>query len=46
MSRNGQQRYGPYSTAGIVVGDFTMPRGTVYCAHWHPLHQLAWSPKG
>ncbi|MFF8195280.1 AraC family transcriptional regulator [Streptomyces bobili] len=46
MSRNGHLRYRPCATTGILVGDFTMPRGTVYRAHWHPLHQLAWSPKG
>lgn len=37
MSWNGQ---------AILVGDFTMPRGTAYPVHRHPLHQLAWSPKG
>ncbi|MFK4100022.1 AraC family transcriptional regulator [Streptomyces sp. NPDC019531] len=52
MSRNGHQvpvsadLRSRYATAGILVGDFTMPRGTAYPVHWHPLHQLAWSPKG
>ncbi|MGW0711824.1 helix-turn-helix domain-containing protein [Streptomyces sp. NPDC002643] len=30
----------------IFIGHFTMPRGTAYARHWHPVHQLAWSAKG
>ncbi|WP_319667807.1 AraC family transcriptional regulator [Streptomyces ipomoeae] len=30
----------------IFIGHFTMPRGTSYARHWHPVHQLAWSAKG
>ncbi|MCD7439795.1 helix-turn-helix transcriptional regulator [Streptomyces lincolnensis] len=45
MSRNGQQPV-VVAPAGIVVGHFTMPRGTAYPTHWHSLHQLAWSARG
>ncbi|MEV0633759.1 helix-turn-helix transcriptional regulator [Streptomyces sp. NPDC050619] len=46
MSRNGQHR--PYDTAGsgVIVGHFSMPRGSAFATHWHSLHQLAWSAKG
>ncbi|MEV0226039.1 helix-turn-helix transcriptional regulator [Streptomyces sp. NPDC050704] len=54
MSRNGHagpaaepRNQGPVMAAtAIFVGHFTMPRGTTFTAHWHPVHQLAWSAKG
>jgi len=45
MSRNGQERGRRFGTA-ILVGHFTMPRGTAFGTHWHPLHQLACSDRG
>ncbi|MEV4863023.1 helix-turn-helix domain-containing protein [Streptomyces ossamyceticus] len=38
-------RDGRHPTA-IFVGHFTMPRGTAFSRHWHPVHQLAWSERG
>ncbi|WP_329350936.1 helix-turn-helix transcriptional regulator [Streptomyces sp. NBC_01261] len=54
MSRNGQRGWhgGRGDSAGrvfdtaILVGQFTMPRGTAFATHWHPVHQLACSERG
>ncbi|MEV6482422.1 helix-turn-helix transcriptional regulator [Streptomyces sp. NPDC051576] len=45
MSRNGQDRGRRHDTA-ILVGQFTMPRGTFFATHWHPVHQLLCSERG
>ncbi|WP_416960951.1 AraC family transcriptional regulator [Streptomyces sp. Agncl-13] len=45
MSRNGQEWGRRFDTA-ILVGHFTMPRGTAFVTHWHPVHQLACSERG
>lgn len=45
MSPNGQYTP-PTTTTAIFVGHFTMPRGTTFTTHWHPVHQLAWSAQG
>ncbi|MFB7245172.1 AraC family transcriptional regulator [Streptomyces populi] len=42
MSRNGQS---PAGTA-VFVGHFTMPRGTAFATHTHPVHQLAVPVRG
>ncbi|WP_327428593.1 AraC family transcriptional regulator [Streptomyces sp. NBC_01236] len=53
MSPNGQrdgrpngQRTPPATNTAIFVGHFTMPRGTTFTTHTHPVHQLAWSAWG
>ncbi|MFJ9242626.1 AraC family transcriptional regulator [Streptomyces sp. NPDC101776] len=53
MSRNGQERgrwsgtgKGRWSDTAILVGHFTMPRGTAFATHWHPVHQLLCSERG
>ncbi|MET7570063.1 helix-turn-helix transcriptional regulator [Streptomyces sp. NPDC005492] len=45
MSRNGQDPGHPHDTA-ILVGQFTMPRGTFFTTHQHPVHQLLCSERG
>lgn len=45
MSRNGQERE-RWSDTAILVGHFTMPRGTAFGTHWHPVHQLLCSERG
>lgn len=46
MSPNGQRVGGRGFGMAILVGQFTMPRGTAFATHWHPVHQLLCSERG
>ncbi|MFE7131230.1 AraC family transcriptional regulator [Streptomyces sp. NPDC057638] len=47
MSQNGHLcTHGSVPGTAIVVGTFTLSKGSWYPAHRHPVHQLAWSRSG